>query len=249
MRMIYRSIALKSDAARYDVAMRTIAGVTSMRLEDPQELKAGLAILSEQLTYLKLHRSKLTTLVLNDYTFTTALKEACPNQGAAATLIREWRANPKAVFKLRGAHVLSVRLMESVRADATILRRIARRVREATAPSGPPINPIPSYQPFAEKDWGEILFITCALGMMETLFSFGSLFDSIFAGLSADMINCQAVAYRQYFECLSVLQSHPGLERDKLSARCVSTACEQLSECWVPRMRRRLPWDNLPSLK
>ena len=125
MRMFYRSIALKSDAARYDVAMRTIAGVTSMRLENPQELKAALAILNQQFTHLKLHRSKLVTFVLSDYTFTSALKEACPNQAAAEALIREWRANPNAVFKLRGAYALSWRLAESVRADAATAKHRA----------------------------------------------------------------------------------------------------------------------------
>jgi hypothetical protein len=248
LRMVYRSIALKSDAARYDVAMRTIAGVTSMRLANPQELKAALAIIKEQLKHLKLHRSKLVNFVLNDYTFTTALKEACPNQRAAEALMRELRANPKTVFNLRRVHLLSMRLVESIRADTTMLRRIAQRLREATAPSGFPPKPDPTAQIFYDQDWLGIVMIMETIIYMEWLLAFGSLFD-FQAGLSADLISCQDVAYRKYFACLSLAQSLPELEKDKLSARCASEALEQIAECWRPGMSRRLPWDSLPNFK
>jgi hypothetical protein len=243
MRMFYRSIALKSDAARYDVAMRTIAGVTYMRLENPQELKAALAILNGQLTHLKLHRSKLITFVLSDYTFANALKEACPNRAAAEALIREWRANPNAVLKLRGAYVLGGRLAESVRADAAILQSIAQAFREYSKIA----NADRTKQLFYDQDWMGIELITAGIGGILDLVAFETW--DITAGLSADMISCEDVAYRQYLACYSLAQSLPELEKDKRRAQCMATALEQIKQCWIPRIRRQLPWGNLPSLK
>ena len=259
MRMDYRSIALKSDAARYDVAIRTIAGVTSMRLENPQELKAALVILSEQFTYLKLHRSKLITLVLSDNTFTSALKEACPNQEAAKSLMRELRAYPKAVFKLKGAHVLSVRLMESVRADVTNLRRTAQRLREAIAlsngsreigwcvqKSNPYYDPT-DYNPFFYDSsvFARALIITALVMIAGEL-----AFSTWVSPYSVDVERCQYAALTKYVQCNATAMTYPQPEREKRSALCTAAAYEQVAECFAPsRTRRQLPWDDLPTLK
>ena len=125
-----------------------------------------------------------------------------------------------------------------------LLQSIAQAFREYSKI----VNADRTQQLFYDQDWMGIELITAGIGGLLDLVAFGSLFD-FQAGLSADLINCQDVAYRQYFACYSLAQSLPELEKDKRSAQCMAAALEQIAKCWIPRMRRQLPWHNLPSLK
>jgi len=252
--MIDRFITLPSEAARYDFAIRTIAGVASMRLENPQELTAALAILDEQLTHLKLHRSKLLSLVLGDYIFTRALKKVCPDRAAAEAFIRELRANPQAVFKLRGAHALGVRMMESVRADVRVLRRTAQHLRKANASSGSASNSDDDWDPYAHAQsvFPDMALITALIAYL----GFVAAFDSMFShpGISEELNTCYL---RASFNCLACLQkltpeaARPSAEPDgRRNARCIAVLCDQLAQCLAPpRMRRALPWGELPFIE
>jgi hypothetical protein len=138
-RAAYASVDLKSEAevrseaTRYDGAMRAIAGVASMKLEKPDEMKRALATLDSKGSDLKFHRSKLIVLGLSDTSFTGAVKKASPNKEAAEALIKETTANPKAVLELNGAQSLVTRLQQSAQTEAATLRRVSERLKEAAA--------------------------------------------------------------------------------------------------------------------
>ncbi len=145
--------------------------------------------------------------------------------------------------------------MESVRADTATLRRIAQRLRGVTAPSGLPKSNQDDYNPYGANitsSW-DYLMVTLALGMIAGVFDFSSIFDLSQAqeGLSVDLINCQDGALKSFFQCNNVAMNYPdGVEREKRLALCTAALAEHVAECFAPsRMRRRLPWDDLPTLK
>jgi hypothetical protein len=124
---------VRSEASRYDGAIRAIASVASMKLENPDELKKALAILDREGSNLKFNRSKLIVLGLGDSTFANSVKKASSNKAAAEGLITEISSDPKAVFKLSGAQGLVTRIRQSAQTDAATLRRVAERLKAIAA--------------------------------------------------------------------------------------------------------------------
>jgi hypothetical protein len=119
MEMSAKLVSLRSDAVRYEQAMRAIDGVASMPLENPEVLKQALAIIDQEWSNLKFQASKLIAFVVNDYTFTVSLKRACPDKSTAEALFGRLSANPRAVlYELNGAQVLNMRLAQSARDNA-----------------------------------------------------------------------------------------------------------------------------------
>ena len=118
---------VRSEAARYESAIRAIGDIASMRLENPDEMKKALAILDREGPNLKFQRSKLIVLGLGDSTFAASVKKAAPDKAAAETLIKEVNADPQAVLKLNGAQPLVTKLGQSTEADAATLRRVSER--------------------------------------------------------------------------------------------------------------------------
>lgn len=121
----------RTEASRYDGAIRAISGIATMTLETPDDLKKALAILNREHPNLKLHRSKLVVLALSDATLVSAVKKRVPDKRAAEIFVRELDADPKAVLKLNGAASLASRIQRSREADGATLRRAADKLKQA----------------------------------------------------------------------------------------------------------------------
>lgn len=124
---------LRSEASRYDNALRAIGDVASMKLEDASEMQKALAILDRERPNLQLLRSKLITVGLSDSTFTSSAKKAAPDKAAAVALAKELSANPRAVVKINGAQGLANQLQQILQNHASTLRRTAERLKQASA--------------------------------------------------------------------------------------------------------------------
>jgi hypothetical protein len=121
----------RTEASRYDGAIRAISGIATTTLETPDDLKKALDILNREHPNLKLHHSKLVVMALSDTTLVSAVKKKVPDKRAAETFVRELDADPRAVLKLNGAESLASRIQRSREADAAALRRAADKLKEA----------------------------------------------------------------------------------------------------------------------
>ena len=138
-KVIYTATDLKTEAQvrteanTYDAATKAIASITSLKLENADELKKAVAIVDREGPNLKFSRSKRVVLGLGDSTFVNAVKKRSPDKAAAEVLLTEISADPKAVLKLDGAQALGSRLQNSAEADAAILKRSAEALKAAAA--------------------------------------------------------------------------------------------------------------------
>ena len=123
----------RSEASRYENAMRAIAGIATMKLETTEDLKRAIAILDRERPNLKLIFSKLVVTGLSDSTFSNAVKKKMPDKQAAESFLKGLRSDHKAVFKLDGAESLATRMQRSAESDAAILRRTGERLKESAA--------------------------------------------------------------------------------------------------------------------
>ena len=121
----------RSEAARFDAAIRAINGISTMKLETGDDLKRAIAILDRERPNLKFHRSKLVVLVLGDSIFMNAVKKKAPDKQTAEAFAKELNANRQAIFKLDGAESLKTRIRGSVESDAATLRRAGGKLKEA----------------------------------------------------------------------------------------------------------------------
>jgi len=121
----------RSEASRYEGAIRAISGIATMKLETGEDLKKAFAILDRERPNLKLHRSKLVVLALSDSTYTSAIKKKVPDKQAAEAFAKELAAERKVVLKLDGAESLVTRMRRSIEADVATLRRVAERLKAA----------------------------------------------------------------------------------------------------------------------
>jgi hypothetical protein len=121
----------RSEASRYDGAIRAMSGIVTMKLETGEDLKKALAILDREGPNLKLHFSKFVVLALSDSTFANAVKKKLPDKQAADAFAKELKSDPKAVLKLDGAESLTSRIQRSAESDAAVLRRAGERLKEA----------------------------------------------------------------------------------------------------------------------
>ncbi len=122
---------LRTDAARYENAIRAIGEIATMKLETPDDLKRAIAILNRERPNLRFHLSKLVVMGINDSTLSSAAKKRVSDKQAAEAFAKELDADPKAVLKLNGAAALQTRMRQSSEADAATLRRVAERLKEA----------------------------------------------------------------------------------------------------------------------
>lgn len=122
---------LRSEASRYDGAIRAVAGIATMKLETPEDLKKAFAVLERERPNLKFHFSKLVVLAISDSTYSGAIKKKIPDKQAAEAFAKELEADLKAVLKLDGARSLKTRMERSAEADAAVLRRAGERLKLA----------------------------------------------------------------------------------------------------------------------
>lgn len=124
---------LRSEASRYDNALRAIGDIASMKLEEASEMQKALAILDREHANLQLLRSKLLTVGLSDSSFTASAKKAAPDKAAAVALSKELSENPRAVVKINGAQNLANQLQQILQTHASTLNRTAARLKQAAA--------------------------------------------------------------------------------------------------------------------
>lgn len=121
----------KSEASRYDGAIRAISGVATMKLDTADDLTKAVAIVEREQVNLKLRFSKFVVTGLSDSTFSSAVKKKLPDKQAADAFAKELKADRKAILKLDGAEALKARIERNAQADAAVLRRAGERLKEA----------------------------------------------------------------------------------------------------------------------
>lgn len=142
----------RSEAARYDAAIRAIGAIATTKLDTVGDLKKALAVLEFEHQNLQFRFSKLVVLALADATFSNTVKaKTASGREAAEAFLSELKADPKAIFKLNGAEPLKTRLQRSDEADAKTLRRVADRLKAIAekANGGKALLPVTSGRPTA----------------------------------------------------------------------------------------------------
>lgn len=121
----------RSEASRYEAAIRAIGGIATMKLDTGNDLRSALEILKRETVNLRFFRSKLVALALSDSTVMGAAKRRATDKRAAEEFTRELNGDPNSVLKLTGADALKTRLQRSRDADAATLNRAAEKLKEA----------------------------------------------------------------------------------------------------------------------
>jgi hypothetical protein len=124
---------LRTEASRYDAAIRAIGGVASMKFDTPADLAKAVAVLDHERPNLRFHRSKFVVIGLNDTAFLSSVKKKLPNKQVAETFATQLAADPKLALTVDGAAALRTRIKSSIDSDAATLRRAAERLRDAAA--------------------------------------------------------------------------------------------------------------------
>lgn len=121
----------KSEASKYESAIRAIGGIATMKLDTADGLKQAIAIVDRERPNLKLYRSKLVAMALSDSTFVRAVKKVAVNESAAETFLKSLIADRKVVLNLEGAKSLQTRLERSIERDAATLSQAGERLKAA----------------------------------------------------------------------------------------------------------------------
>jgi hypothetical protein len=121
----------KAEASRFDNAIRAMAGITTMKLETPDDLKAALAIVERESGNVTLLLSKLVAMGLADSTVVAAVKKKGPTAKEAEAFLKAIIADPQKALELEGASALSTRMRSAIASSTDTLRRAGARLREA----------------------------------------------------------------------------------------------------------------------
>lgn len=124
---------LRTEASRYDSAIRAIGTVASMQFNTPEDLKKALVILDRERPNLRFHRSKFVVIGLSDTAFVSAARKQLPNKQIAEAFATRLAADSKLALTVEGAASLATRIQRSIESDAATLRRASERLKEASA--------------------------------------------------------------------------------------------------------------------
>jgi hypothetical protein len=219
MRKSFQVADLDQQAHRYDLAMQAVAGITTMNVSDPGELRRALAIFHSAGSDLKFLGSKLVKVASNDAVFMGSVRKACPHRAAVDDLLKKVRIDPRAIFGLEGARLLTVRLRQNIVNDARAIARLASYFGEAaanlqpiksgeladrfglspTSPTHKPVQKSRFYTPFADqvaRSWERIWQLNDGADAV----IFGSL---VFTLLDIDAVNhLDLSACLKYYTCM-----------------------------------------------
>lgn len=218
MTALAKLTSLNSDAVRYGNAITAIGSIASMRLDTEDQIRAALAILDRESPNLKFHPSRLVVQAANHPAFAAAVKRAAPSRAAAEALIKELRADPKAVLRLDGTQLLGVQLRESVQKDVATIRRVGMHlasIRKGRKRSEP-VNDFGLSNAPSGQEW--IFYILPAnvviAGYIEAASSIGSLI--LFMMLLAGIQECMAAQSLRRTQCVATarLQIPPNLDAE-----------------------------------
>jgi hypothetical protein len=124
---------LRTEASRYDSAIRAIGTVASIQFNTPEDLKKALVILDRERPNLRFHRSKFVVIGLSDTAFVTAARKQLPNKQIAEAFATRLATDSKLALTVEGAASLATRIQRSIESDAATLRRASERLKEAAA--------------------------------------------------------------------------------------------------------------------
>jgi hypothetical protein len=124
---------LRSEASRYDAAIRAIGGIATMKFNTPEDIKNAVVVLNRERPNLRFHRSKFVLIGISDSAFVSALRRKFPTKAAAETFGKQLTADTKLANTVDGAEALKTRIRQSIESDTATLRRAADRLREAAA--------------------------------------------------------------------------------------------------------------------
>lgn len=122
-----------SEAKTFDTAIQTINGISSLNLKDDSNLKTVESTLETQVPKLKLVRSKLIALALDDSTLISAAKAKLSDQKAAEQFAIEVSKDVNAVLKLSGATAVRDRIQRGLQADLAKIQQTAQFIRDNEA--------------------------------------------------------------------------------------------------------------------
>lgn len=150
---------LRSEASRYDSAVRVIGGIATMKLATVGDLKKAIDIVNREHPNLRFRFSKLVVLAISDPTFSSAVKaRTAAGSEAAEAFLKEIQADPKTILQLRGAESLKTRLQRTDEANVATLRRtadrfnaIARKLGNAATPTLPVTSERPTAIAYEER--------------------------------------------------------------------------------------------------
>jgi hypothetical protein len=121
----------KSEASRYEAALRSVSAIADSKLETADDLTRAVAIIERARPDLRLLLSKVVAASLADSTFTAGVKRRASDKQSAEALVKELSSDRNAVLKLAGAEQLKTRLLASIQKDSAALRRSGERLKEA----------------------------------------------------------------------------------------------------------------------
>jgi hypothetical protein len=137
---------LRSEASRYDAAIRAISGIATMKLDTGEDLNRAVTILDRERPNLRFLRAKLVMIGLSDSSFINAVRRKAPNKQAAEAFAQQLIADPKVAATVDGTTALKSRIQQSLAADSATLRRAGERLKAAAgkfkkAQASPTANP------------------------------------------------------------------------------------------------------------
>jgi hypothetical protein len=122
-----------SEAKTFDAAIQAINGISSLNLKDDSNLKTVESTLETHVPKLKLVRSKLIAVALNDSTLISDAKAKLSDQKAAEQFAIEVSKDVNAVLKLSGATAVRDRIQSNLQADLAKIQKTAQFIRDNEA--------------------------------------------------------------------------------------------------------------------
>ena len=122
---------IRSEASRYDAAIREISNGATVKLDTVEDVKAALVGLERAIPNIRFSRSKYVALGLDDSTFVNAVKERARDQKSAEAFAQELATDRNSILKLNGAISLQSRLRRAMESDATLLKSVGARLKKS----------------------------------------------------------------------------------------------------------------------
>jgi hypothetical protein len=233
----------KAEALRFDNAIRAMAGITTMKLETPDDLKAALAIVERESGNVTLLLSKLVAMGLADSTVVAAVKKRGPTAKEAEAFFKAIIADPQKVLNLEGGSALSTRMRSVITSSAETLKRAGTRLREAA-------DKIKTRGSTGSEGGNEMRLVRASYSVATGASAGPSVF-AVAVGLvdpltvaAAAAIYVVAVIFAAAFilQLVEVIKNVVTPEGQRRVERCLADARARLDRCWAEA--RQQPWPS-----
>ncbi len=213
----------RTEAALYERSIRSIATITTLKLDNPEALKQALDVLERETPNLKHLPSFLVFSGINDSTFSTAVKRNTDTRSKAEILLKRLTEDPKTILEIDGARSLARRLSDRTSADSKLLRSVAERINTAIAGVD-----------LTNHRMEFVLVIKVSahrlggLSVEPLLTSFRIIFQNI-PGSSAIEQELRDAAHQQFLEAIQKITSCPDHVKKELES-CLSKATSRVQQ-------------------